>query len=153
MSPELASTLVRLNVVETFRSYLGRYDDEFLEMVWSGVGVDRWNKKMHHCGATALFVLKQCGLFLDKQWLVGSGFALVRPYVRSIHTKFAQPGDLVVYRKGWHHAIITDNDLLNHDLRIIQGNGEGRRVTETYRARNEVEYCFTIQDEIERITK
>ncbi len=146
----MKEALVRLNVVSTFRQYLGRYDDEFLAAVWTDVGVPSWTHALHHCGATALFVYHRCGLFLDKRWVIGKGFALVRPAIPLVKVANVEPGDLVWYKRGQHYAVVADTPSAGM-LRIIQGNGEGKKVTETTRPAREVALAFSISDEIQRI--
>jgi len=92
--------------------------------MWRSIGVGGPPFPKHWCGAFALStlrtVLSSCGI----NWRVGFGFA----EQHLPRTLSPRPGDVVIYERNWHHALVrrvTGAGLDPHEIETIDGN-QGR---------------------------
>jgi hypothetical protein len=126
------------------------------EPYWlSALGPRALGRPPHWCGAFALAALKAAGLATYVHWEIGEGFLLQALGYRAI-TDYPLPGDIAYFHRAQHHAIVGDTDVDGGMVELIQGNGEGRKVTvtrhlSTPRAPNAPDRYFSIQAFIDRV--
>lgn len=109
---------------------------------WADVlpGVDA--KGLEWCGAFALWALHQAGLALDRRWVLGRGFILVGPHPLP-QTTNPKPGDIAYFSKNQHEAIVEF--VSPGAVQLVNGNGQGGRVTVSTVPRASVTAFFSIE--------
>jgi hypothetical protein len=108
---------------------------------WADVlpGVDP--RGLDWCGAFALWALHQAGLALDRRWVLGRGFILVGPNPLP-QTTNPKPGDIAYFTKNQHEAIVEF--VSPGAVQLINGNGQGGRVSVSTVPRSSVTAFFSI---------
>lgn len=103
---------------------------------WREVAPRNWDERQLQtyaetkswCGGFALWCLKQAGLAPETFWKDRLGFLMVSPYVLRI-VNAPETGDIAYFRKNQHHAVVCHAE--NGSVRLVNGNGEGGKVTVT----------------------
>lgn len=125
----------RTRVVRTALAELGANS---WEKYTDGITAAHPGRRVAWCGIFALWVLHQCALARDWQWVYGKGFLSRLPRTRS-----PKPGDMVYFDQPFqHHAILVS--LNGGMVHTVDGNQAGDCVAERTRPIEEVSAFFSI---------
>ena len=76
------------------------------------------------CGGFALWALKQVGLATNIFWEFGKGFLYHLPITHS-----PQPGDIAYVAQPYQHHAVVESANTDGTVNLINGNGEGGKVS------------------------
>lgn len=133
---------LRAEVVRIAGSQLGVSDPS---PYWADAFGTGWTAKQSWCGVFALWALRQAGL-TDAKWITGKGFIYpigLKP------TMAPKPGDIAYFDENQHQAIVA---AVNPDqtVTLINGNGKGKRVSESRTPIAKVTAFFSIDPLIKK---
>jgi hypothetical protein len=139
---ELRARIVELAVAELKND---KPDDYWKDVSHSGRSLSRF-----WCQAFWLSMLRRAGVALDVHCETGKGAEHI---MRKAGYKFPyvmrpMPGDLAFFGKLQHHALVERVD--GNIATLINGNGEGGRVTRTTKLLGRVSLFYSIDDILER---
>lgn len=142
----LSEQAKRLAVVAAALGELGesepmKYWKEVVPRHWNDFQLKQYAESKSWCGGFALWCLKQAELAPETFWKDGLGFLLVSPHVLEI-VNAPEPGDIAYFHKHQHHAVVCHAD--NGTVRLVNGNGEGGKVTVTDIALDSVDAFYSI---------
>ncbi len=138
-------TQLRAMVVQIATAQLGRGDPA---PYWEDAFGTGWASSLSWCGVFALWVLRQAGL-TDAKWITGKGF--IYP-LKLRQTTTPEPGDIAYFEKFQHQAIVAGRNFDGTGtVRLINGNGEGGKVTESNVQLDKVTAFFSIDSLIAKV--
>lgn len=91
------------------------HDPDVADM-WRSIGVPGPPFPKHWCGAFALATIRAVLPSCTLEWVIGRGFALGNLPT----TTEPKPGDVAIYQRNWHHALVRRVDGRN--VSTIDGN-------------------------------
>lgn len=134
----LATPDARTRVLRAARSRLGASDaSEFWADTLPGMPSSSWPADW--CGAFVLWALHQAGLARGLSWQIGSGFLIPN----LAQTSDPKPGDVAYFDHNQHEALI-ESIKPDGTLTLLNGNGDGGKVTESTVPRSAVTAFFSL---------
>lgn len=101
------------------------------------------------CQSFFITMLRRAGLFRGHYAMRGRGFetALRRAGYKVVYTQNPEPGDLAYFNRQQHHAMVERAD--GGIVKLLQGNGVGRKVTESQKMKKDVDLFYSIRPVID----
>lgn len=145
MPHERDPALIRQAIVEIALSEVGQVDPRIYLLDALG----RY-ETVSWCGIFALWVYRRAGI-TNALWATGPR---VYGFVYPLHlgsTIAPKPGDLAYFTRNQHHAIVAA--ATKDEVTLVNGNGEGSKVTITTQLRLSVASFFSIEPLIRKAEK